>query len=291
MQLDFGQLAAFKSAVDEGTFEAAARSLHVTPSAISQRIKALEKSVGRVLLQRTKPVRVTESGLELLLLTRQIETLTAHVASRLSGEVQTRASLAIAVNADSLATWVMPAVAEVTEAATVEVFREDQEHTIRLLREGRVMAAVTSQSEPVPGCLSVRLGAMRYSPMASPEFAARWFPDGCTPDELSVAPVVMFDRKDDLQDKYLRRRVRRRIDPPRSYIPSSADYAAAVRNGIGWGMVPELQIDEGAGDELVHLDRERFIDTPLYWQQWRLSSELLDAAATAFRSHARRVLR
>ena len=53
--LDFEQLRALHAAVDEGTFEAAARKLHITPSAVSQRIKGLETSVGRILVQRTKP--------------------------------------------------------------------------------------------------------------------------------------------------------------------------------------------------------------------------------------------
>ena len=38
--------------LDEGSLDAAARRLHVTPSAVSQRIKALEEHVGRVLLVR-----------------------------------------------------------------------------------------------------------------------------------------------------------------------------------------------------------------------------------------------
>ena len=62
MDLDLAQLRALDATVREGTLEAAARALHVTPSAISQRLRALEVATGRILLVRTKPVQVTESG-------------------------------------------------------------------------------------------------------------------------------------------------------------------------------------------------------------------------------------
>src|SRR5205085_1028340 len=114
--------------------------------------------------------------------------------------------------------------------------REDQEHTSALLRAGAVMAAVTDQAAPVPGCTVTRLGGMRYRPMAAPGFAARWFPDGPTREALRRAPVVVFDRHDDLQHRYLRARGVRDI-PPAHYVPASADLLAAIILGFGWGMV------------------------------------------------------
>lgn len=47
------QLRALLAVVDHGTFEAAARTLHATSSAVSQRIKVLERDAGRVLVERT----------------------------------------------------------------------------------------------------------------------------------------------------------------------------------------------------------------------------------------------
>jgi len=84
--LDLGQLRALSAAVSEGTFEAAARVLHVSPSAISQRLRALETATGRVLLVRSKPVRPTASGEVVLRLARQIELLAGDAVAELDAD-------------------------------------------------------------------------------------------------------------------------------------------------------------------------------------------------------------
>jgi LysR family transcriptional regulator (chromosome initiation inhibitor) len=294
MNLDLAQLDALAAAVSEGTFDAAARKLQVTPSAISQRVKALETSVGRVLLTRAKPVRPTPSGELVLRLARQIQTVTQDVAREIGGDDESANPpvISLAVNADSLATWLLPALATVGPTVTFDLHRDDQERTADLLRRGSVMAAVTATAEPVPGCTVERLGRMRYRPTASPAFATRWFPDGVTTPNLCRAPVVVFDREDRLQDRYLRRRTRRHLDPPRHYIPGSGAFADAVRLGIGWGMLPDLQVAQlTAAGELLDLDPSGSVDVGLHWQQWRLRSRALELVADAVRAAAARELR
>jgi LysR family transcriptional regulator (chromosome initiation inhibitor) len=294
--LDLGQLRALSAAVSEGTLEAAARALHVTPSAISQRLRALEVATGRVLLVRSKPVRPTASGEVVLRLARQVELLAGDTLAELDGDatagdpaVQT---LPIAVNADSLATWVLPALATVTGAVSgpvcFDVHRDDEEHTAALLRSGTVVAAVTTDPEAVAGCSVAPLGSMRYRPMASAALARRWFPAGPTPEALAAAPVVVFDRKDDLQHRYLRRRLPDAAgSPPAHHVPSSADFLTAIRLGLGWGMVPELQVPVGDGDPLLELDPDGGVGVDLYWQQWKLRSPTLDRVAAAVIAAAR----
>jgi LysR family transcriptional regulator (chromosome initiation inhibitor) len=286
--LDPDQLEALSAAVAEGTFEAAARVLHVTPSAISQRIKALEIAIGRVLLVRSRPVRPTTSGQALLRAARQIAAVTAEALREL-GQASEHGTevLAMAVNADSLSTWLMPALAEVPGEIGFDLRREDEQRTAELLREGTVMAAVTASSAAVPGCTSEPLGRMRYRPRAAPQFAARWFPEGPTPSALARAPLVAFDRTDELQDRWLRRHTRRRLDPPRHHVPGSSAFAEAVRLGLGWGMVPDLQATD---TDFVELEPEAQIDVRLFWQQWRLRSARLDEVAAAVRRHARAAL-
>jgi LysR family transcriptional regulator (chromosome initiation inhibitor) len=288
MDLDLAQLRALDATVREGTLEAAARALHVTPSAVSQRLRALEVATGRVLLVRTKPVRVTESGEVVLRLARQVWLLTADAARELGSEGD-RPSLPIAVNADSMDTWVLPALAPLAADHAFDLHREDQEHTTALLRAGAVMAAITAEARPVPGCTVTPLGRMRYRPMAAPAFAARWFPDGPTPEALRVAPVVVFDRKDDLQHTYLRRRVGPDADPRPHYVPATADYLAAIVLGFGWGMVLDLQ-RATAGGPLIDLDRDGWVDVVLHWQQWKLRSPSLDRVRAAVEEAARRQL-
>src|SRR3954466_5694606 len=189
MDLDLAQLRALDATARGGTLEAAARALHITPSAISQRRRALEVATGRILLVRSKPVQVTESGEVVLRLARQIDLLTADVARELGEETapQRVPVLPIAVNADSMATWVLPALAPLAGEVCFDLYREDQEHTSALLRGGTVMAAVTADAHPVPGCTSTLLGGMRYRPMCTPGFARRWFPTGPAAEALARA--------------------------------------------------------------------------------------------------------
>jgi LysR family transcriptional regulator (chromosome initiation inhibitor) len=291
LDLDLGQLRALAATVSAGTLDGAARTLHVTPSAVSQRLKALETATGRVLLIRSKPVRVTPSGQAVLRLARQVELLAADAARELggvdgAGEAVSPVPLPIAVNADSMATWVLPALAPLAGEFAFDLHREDQERTSALLREGAVMAAVTADATPVPGCSVTRLGGMQYRPMATAAFAERWLPQGATPEALGRAPVVVFDRDDDLQDRYLRARDVAGA-PPRHHVPASWDYVQAVRLGLGWGMVPDAQRPEG---ELVDLDPAGAVDVVLHWQQWRLRSPGLDRVAEAVLTAAKAAL-
>jgi LysR family transcriptional regulator (chromosome initiation inhibitor) len=292
MDFDLAQLRALGAVVAEGTFEAAARSLSVTPSAVSQRIKALESSVGSVLLQRTKPVRATDSGRAVLRLARQVGMLAADTERELHAgdpDANRAVDVPIAVNADSLATWILPALAALPRGMGFDIRLDDQDHTTALLRSGTVMAAVTAVAAPIQGCSSTLLGTMRYRARCTRSFAEEWFAGGATPERLGEAPAVVFDRKDDLQDAYLRSRGAR--PSPRHYVPSSADFVRAVRLGLGWGMIPDLQRERG--DDLVDMDDSpaATIDLPLYWQQWQLRSPTLDAVAGAVRGAAEAHLR
>jgi LysR family transcriptional regulator (chromosome initiation inhibitor) len=289
VDVDPAQLRALQATVSAGTLDGAARALHVTPSAISQRLKALETATGRVLLVRSKPVRVTPSGEALLRLARQIDLLTADAARELETEEQPLrpVTLPIAVNADSLATWVLPALAPLAGQYCFDLHRADQAHTSGLLRSGTVMAAITADADPVPGCSSTRLGSMRYRPMATRDFAGRWFADGTEQDALTRAPVIVFDRADDLQYSYLRARGVDPAVPPVHHVPGTADHLTAVRLGMGWGMLLTLQDTTG---DLVELDGDGAVDVVLYWQQWRLRSPSLDRVADAVLTAARRRL-
>jgi LysR family transcriptional regulator (chromosome initiation inhibitor) len=290
MEFDQGQLEALSACVAEGTFEAAARRLHLTPSAVSQRIRALETSVGQVLLNRTKPVRPTSSGQILLRIARQMQALTDEAARELRDEpAATGTVIPVAVNADSLATWFLPALAEVGPSYAFDLYRSDQDQTAGLLKDGTVMAAVTTQAAAVPGCTAERLGAMRYRPRASPGFATTWFPDGTSVAALARAPIVAFDRQDQLQENYLRRRSRRRLDPPRHYVPGSDNFTHAVRLGLGWGMVSDLQACPA--EDFVDLDPASGVDVTLFWQQWRLGTAALDCVTQAVRQAAATGLR
>lgn len=278
--------------VDHGTLEAAARSLHLTPSAVSQRIKSLEDRLGRVLLVRSKPVRPTESGSAIVRLARQLILLEheALLSVGVGDRPQRPTSIGIAVNADSLATWFLPALAEVARAHPVafDLHREDEEYTTTLLESGHVMGAVTSRSTAVSGCLVRPLRAIRYRAVAAPGFVQRWFSAGADVDGLSVAPLINFDRRDELQTGFLRSRGVSGV-PPIHFVPASSEFASAVRLGLGWGMLPDFQVGDALETgALIELVPGSAVTVPLYWQQWNLRSELLDVVADAVASAAAR---
>jgi LysR family transcriptional regulator (chromosome initiation inhibitor) len=275
--------------IDEGTLDAAARRLHITPSAVSQRIRNLEQRVGQVLLVRSKPARATDAGAHVVRLARQLALLEHDTLAALGGgEGAARISIPIAVNADSLGTWLLDALAPAAAALPVlfDLHRDDQDFTADLLERGTVLAAVTSRAEPVAGCRVSALGVMVYEAVATPEYLDRWLARGTDAVTLAAAPLVDFDRKDDLQSRWLRSEGVDPALPPRHYVPASQDFAQAVLLGLGWGMLPDVQ-SRGALEDgtLVRLGGEK-ISVPLYWQQWNLHSETLDAVADAVASHA-----
>ncbi|WP_314098514.1 LysR family transcriptional regulator ArgP [Microbacterium foliorum] len=284
------ELAATVAAVaDEGTLDAASRVLRITPSAVSQRLKALEEQLGRVLLVRTKPARLTEAGEAVVRLARQMALLEhdALAGLGLQSEDAPRARIPLAVNADSLATWFLPPLARLSAVHDLDfdLHRDDQNFTARLLESGTVMAAVTSEATPVAGCSVSPLGVLEYHAMGEPAFVRRWFPDGVTAQALAATPFVDFDRRDALQHEWLAAQGVDQQGVPRHYVPASHDYALAVRLGLGWGMVPVLQ----QGDGLVPLGGPPLRVT-LFWQQWNLRSSLLDTIAADIAAEARRVL-
>lgn len=293
MRLPTDQLAALVAVVDHGTFDAAARALGITPSATSQRIRALESAAGQVLVVRSNPVATTPAGTVLLRLARQYGALEAEAVGELTGASGAgpapRSDLPVAVNADSLATWfvdVLGACAD-WDDVSVRLWVEDETYSAELLRRGAVLGAVTSDPTPVQGCTVSALGTMRYVPAATPEFADRH--GGVRRFDWAAAPCVRFSDKDELQRRVL---AARGIagDPPTHAVPSSEGFAAAVRVGLGWGALPQDQLgDDLTTGRLVVLSEDR-VDVPLYWQRWRLASRRLDRLTDAVTYTAARAL-
>jgi LysR family transcriptional regulator (chromosome initiation inhibitor) len=291
----FEHLLTFAAVLEHGTFEAAARQLQVTPSAVSQRIKAMEHSAGQVLLQRSVPVLPTAAGEIVMRLARQVRQLQADTARELGGAGGGAAVLPLVVNADSLATWFLPVLGRFprTAGACFELHREDEQHSAALLRAGRVVAAVTAAPEAVQGCSVEALGALRYRAVASPAFIGQWRPAGAAgAGWLGTAPAVDFDRKDELQGRFFQRLTGKPLEAPRHYVPASSEFAAAVRLGLGWALLPEQQcladLDRGTLRELAP---QAPVDVPLYWQRWKIGSPLLDALTDAVRTAAAESLR
>jgi LysR family transcriptional regulator, chromosome initiation inhibitor len=285
VDIDGQQLTAFAAVIDQGSFDAAAASLHVTPSAISQRIKALEQRVGQVLVRRERPCVATPAGAPLLRLAAQTALLESEALAEMGGGASGRMRIAIAVNADSMATWFTAVFARLPDVL-FDVRIEDQDHSTRLLREGEVMGAVTTERTPVPGCRVLPLGVMRYVPVAAPGFVKRYLPDGFTASAVAAAPSLAWNRDDALQDMLLRKIFRRAIARPVHYVPTAEGFGSAVRADLGWGMFPDSlaapQEDDGSFVRVT----DAHLDVPLYWQCWKLDSPMMQTITDAVRSAA-----
>jgi len=287
--LDYASLAAVAAVVNEGSFERAARALNVTPSAVSQRVKSLEERLGRVLIARGNPCTATEAGRLLCRHVERVGMLEQDLRVELPQLTRSigdkgRVTLRVAVNADSLGTWFIGAIAAFSDAegALLDVALDDQEHTIEWLRSGDVLAAVTAHAQPVQGCNSVPLGRLKYMAVASPTFVAKYFSDGVTPRSLAHAPSLTFNRKDTLQAQWIRRACRKDVEIPSHWLPSTQAFIDATVAGIGWGMNPQCLVRTHLqAGTLVELVPGRGLNVPLYWQHTRLQVPMLDRLTTA----------
>lgn len=265
--MDYALLDALATVLRAGSFEKAARLLGLTPSAVSQRIKLLEERLGLVLVVRGQPCTATPAGQKLFRHAEEVALLENSLREEIGvGAISAeRPSIRIAVNADSLATWFVSAMAAVDDCL-FDLVLDDQDHSAEWLRRGEVRAAVTGDSGAVQGCDSRPLGALRYLATASPAFVRRWFPDGVTPQALAAAPCLTFNAKDMLQARWIERVFGEAVATPTHWLPSSEAFVDATLAGIGWGMNPEVLVrDLIAGGRLVPLVDDAPYDVPLYW--------------------------
>ena len=288
MKLDYAQLSALAAILRLGSFEAAAAELGVTPSAVSQRLKALEERVGTTLVRRGQPCTGTDAGRRLAAHADAVRLLESQLGRDLDGLVPSASAprLRLAANADSLATWLVPALAKQPDLQ-FDVVVDDQDHSLDWLARGEVAAAVTSHAAPVAGCDSFALGNLRYIPTATPEFMSRWFPQGVTAESLSQAPMLRFNRKDALQARWIGTVSDSPLSPPTHHIASSSGFVKGALSGLGWAMNPELMVRADLlSGRLVSLLPDAHLDVPLFWQVNRIVAPAVETLTRAIRREA-----
>lgn len=276
--LDYAHLRALSIVVSEGGFERAAKVLCITQSAVSQRIKQLEERVGQALVIRSTPVEATPTGKRLLRHFSQVELLESELRVEMDVDDPNLPTIVkIAVNADSLATWFLPALSEVFKRHQwlLELVVDDESYTHNLLKNGEAVGCVTTTKRPLAGCSSEYLGDMEYLCVATPEFIQRFFPITVSQASLELAPAVVFSTKDKLHEKYLNKYFKMKAGSWREHkIPSSESFLDAILQGLGYGLVGHLQaeplLEKGLLVEITPNKRKR---VPLYWQHWNIKAK------------------
>ncbi|RJG04723.1 ArgP/LysG family DNA-binding transcriptional regulator [Noviherbaspirillum cavernae] len=294
MKLDSKQCEAVLAVIDGGSFEQAAVRLNLTPSAVSQRVRALEDALGMPLVVRGRPCRATQAGQRLMQYLRRAQLLEDDLQADFAAGHAGPVSIAVAVNADSLGSWFLPALAQflIREQVLLDVTVDDQDHTYTLLETGLALGCISTERQAMRGCVAEPLGNMRYRCMASPDFRKRWFPRGMSREAARRAPVMAFNRKDRLQADFLLRHFGLPANAYSChYVPASEPYMQAICLGLGWGMLPELQMKESrSSGALVDLSPRRPMDVGLYWHRWKVQSPRLERMSETLIEAARQVL-
>jgi LysR family transcriptional regulator (chromosome initiation inhibitor) len=286
--------------VEEGGFERAAQRLSITQSAVSQRLRALEAQVGTVLIVRSRPLKPTAAGQLLLKHTKQLRLLRAdlerdlkELAPSSTGGAREEERISIAVNADSIATWALPALNELArQGLPIEIITDDQDFTQEWLREGQVLGCVTTLKQALRGCKVVPLGAMEYVAVAQADYARQKFPKGLGPHNFRDVPFIAFNRKDDMQSEFVANAFGlKRVTLNQLFVPSSEGQVRAVLAGWGISVVPELLarglLEQG---QLVNIAPSYTLPIQLYWHCWNLESEVLDSLTDALTQAAGQAL-
>jgi len=295
MDLDPKQAEAFLAVAETGSFERAGAHLSITPSAVSQRLRVLESSLGKPMIVRSRPCRPTPMGQRLLQYLRRAQLLkTDFEADIRSGEAGAT-TVSMALNSDSLGTWFFPALAGLLarDQFILDLVVEDQDHTFALLKTGMVIGCVSTVAEPMRGCSVEALGTMRYRLVASRAFCQRWLPDGLTREAARRAPVVAYTRKDTLGSNLLLEHFGLPEGAyPCHYVPGTEAHFQAVRYGIGYAMVPQWLLDkhDDRTDPLVDLAPAHPTDVALYWHTWKLQSPRMDELSRHIVTAARAML-
>lgn len=277
--IDYKLLKALDAVVLEQSFERAAKRLHISQSAVSQRIKLLETQLGQPLLIRGQPLRPNPLGRQLLGHYQRVLQLEAELANQLNTDGQQAQAMPIAVNADSLSSWFIPALTPLLQEKNIELnlYVEDESRTWERMRSGEALACVTSKADGIAGSESCFLGYMEYLCVATPAFIQRFFKDGINRQSLSSAPAMTFDQHDDIHLLFLRDHFDLQLGQyPCHTVRSSEAFVDLTLAGGGYSLNSRFLIEKYLrSGELINLLPQHQVRIPLYWHHWQLAGELM----------------
>ncbi|MEE4253085.1 MAG: LysR family transcriptional regulator ArgP [Desulfuromusa sp.] len=292
--IDYKLLEALAMVVHESGFEKAASVMNLTQSAISQRVRLLEERTGKILLSRASPPQPTDAGQQLIKHYLQVKLLEDGIEKEMSGDDAMPIRLAMGINADSLASWFLPAIGKLLSNGKIliDMHVDDQEQTHKLLRDGVVVGCISDTPSPMQGCKVEFLGSMNYRLLASKGFISQWFPNGLTVSAAENAPAVLFNRKDMLHNKILQHVLGATVKSKAiHYVPANEQFMQMISSGYAYGMAPDWQSNTfRKTGEVVEVDEKAQKSVKHYWHCWNIESLPLNTLSKLLVSEAKNLL-
>jgi len=188
------------------------------------------------------------------------------------------ATIRIAVNRGSLATWFPEVIDRASHELNLQfdIVPDDQDHTALQLRNGEVLAAITTESRPLHGCHRRPLGALSYLAVATPDYMDKTFEGKPSLTKMAEAPALIFDRKDMLPQQWLMNAFGSSVALRGHWLPSYSGYLSCCLNGSGWGLMPPMTVNSYLETgELVELVPGSEVSIGLHWQASTRGSEIM----------------
>lgn len=278
--IDYRAISAIHAVIELQSFDAAAKKLNITQSAVSQRIQTLENYFGKPALIRAHPYKPTELGTLLLGHYQQLQFLEQSLKHELNQEIHSP-KISIAISRDSLETWFAHVMQELKSLGTIklEIISDDQEVTLDYLRKGLVSACASTQKQAISGCQAKLLGIFEYLLVASPQFAKYYFSNQKVEKSLINAPSVIFDYKDKLHAHYLKKFFKLTdIDFNHHIVPSVSGFKRLAVQGHAYALIPKIDIlEELKSGTLVNLFPDKTWQMPVYWHSWIIENKTYKA--------------
>jgi len=282
--LDYTQIEALLAVENEGSFVDAGKVLGMSAIGVARRIEKLEKRLGAKLLHR-KPTRTSKAGAVLCNYAREIISRENLFVSEQRQQglqpFEVSPSLKIAVDHHSLNCWfqkVLESHIGSNEGHSYDVMISDQDHSLDLMKSGKIIAAITSEKDPIHGFKSYHLGSMEFVPVASPLFKQRYFCDGVTAQTISLAPALRYDSNDALILQWTNNTFDDAVKLIAPRLPSTKAILGSCLAGDGWAMLPNSRIKDALSEgTLVKLLDGEALVKELYWH---VSSIMIDEIIT-----------
>jgi len=272
--LDYKGIEALSAIIEANSFDIAARQLHITQSAISQRLQTLQNYYGDPLLIREKPYQPTSLGEGLIGIYKKVQSLELSLQKTLGKEAMVK--LSIAMSRDHFETWFHQLMVDndLLQRYIMDVTTDDQDKTIHYLKKGVVSICLSSQKHPISNCKSEFIGNMTYILVSTADFKRVHYKVKDIKKDIIKAPTLVYDKNDHLYQKYLEKHFN--LVGPKMFvhtIPSVRGFKALAMKGHAQALVPIIDVlEELKKNKLINMFPEKTWDMPVYLHSWAFGS-------------------